>query len=351
MAAVTGASLLPGQAVGTVIGGRWHIANLISIGGTAAVYEARDTAVSHDARVAIKISRDAARPAGGKQFRQLVYEEGVRMASSEFAELRIAPKVIDRSLNYTSTSTTYYAMDLMSEDMFMRFVACGKLSPTQQAAVVRCVAEVIRHLQAANGLGILHRDVKPENVCFGRGAEKDRVYLIDWGFSDAEKDCMSSTTMVGTNGYVSRWLDRGDPGCHLMDDLTSAAYMLISVLRRAMPWGPANVLENAEVRSRRVGLKFLFSKDATKWMSIMFPGNLALQRALVMLLKEPRAGGGDAFVSAVLSHLDTAASTFCPPAPPVTEAIDECSYAGIVLPVALDEPESPPPPPKRSRHT
>src|SRR5690606_18251909 len=68
----------------------------------------------------------------------------------------------------------------------------GTLSPREAA---RVGLEVLGALEAAHAAGILHRDVKPDNVMLGR---HDRVVLTDFGIAQIEGE----TNLTDTGGFV-----------------------------------------------------------------------------------------------------------------------------------------------------
>jgi serine/threonine protein kinase/tetratricopeptide (TPR) repeat protein len=175
---------------GTVLAGRYEIRTVLGTGGMGSVYRAHDREL--DRLVALKVIRPelARNPAIVDRFKQ---------------ELRLSHKVTHRNV---------VRMYDLAEDAGMRFVTMelvsgrdlrtvleerGKL-PTDEAATV--LEQICFALDAAHSQGILHRDLKPQNVMV---EENGRVVVMDFGLARTiEGDGMTqSGAMVGTMEYMS----------------------------------------------------------------------------------------------------------------------------------------------------
>ena len=177
-------------APGTVLAGRYEILTVLGTGGMGSVYRAQDREL--DRLVALKVIRPelARNPAIVDRFKQ---------------ELRLSHKVTHRNV---------VRMYDLSEDAGMRFVTMemvagrdlrtvleerGKL-PTDEAASI--LEQICFALEAAHNEGILHRDLKPQNVMV---EEHGRVVVMDFGLARTiEGDGMTqSGALVGTMEYMS----------------------------------------------------------------------------------------------------------------------------------------------------
>ncbi|MHB8817043.1 MAG: serine/threonine-protein kinase, partial [Steroidobacteraceae bacterium] len=177
-------------APGTVLAGRYEILSVLGTGGMGSVYRAQDREL--DRLVALKVIRPelARNPAIVDRFKQ---------------ELRLSHKVTHRNV---------VRMYDLSEDAGMRFVTMemvagrdlrtvlderGKL-PTDEAASI--LEQICFALEAAHNEGILHRDLKPQNVMV---EEHGRVVVMDFGLARTiEGDGMTqSGALVGTMEYMS----------------------------------------------------------------------------------------------------------------------------------------------------
>ena len=182
----------PELSPGTVLANRYEILNVLGTGGMGSVYKAQDLEL--DRLVALKVIRpDLARNPGiVDRFKQ---------------ELRLSHKVTHRNV---------VRLYDLSEGAGMRFVTMelvvgrdlrnileerGKL-PADEA--VEIFQQICQALEAAHGVGILHRDLKPQNVMQEDGG---RVVVMDFGLArmiDSGDGGMTQTgALVGTLDYMS----------------------------------------------------------------------------------------------------------------------------------------------------
>ena len=121
-------------------------------------------------------------------------------------------------------------------------------------AVDRCLRiarQVASALGAAHGKGIVHRDVKPENVFLLRRGEQDFVKVVDFGVSKAVKsrddgaDLMRLTRtgmVLGTPLYMSPEQARGGEDVDARADIWAMGVMLYECLTGEVPFRANNYL-------------------------------------------------------------------------------------------------------------
>lgn len=113
--------------------------------------------------------------------------------------------------------------------------------PLNYVETLNWLAQLASALKFAHQHGIIHRDVKPENVmCRRRGS----VCLTDFGLAK-EQDCANLTasgSILGTPGYLPPELLRGQPPSALGDQY-SFGCMAFEMLTRHMPYQGTNMME------------------------------------------------------------------------------------------------------------
>lgn len=117
-------------------------------------------------------------------------------------------------------------------------------SPLPVPRVIAIVLEVLEALSAAHASGVVHRDMKPENIFLvERGGNKDFVKVLDFGISmiseqaDAAKGRMTQTGMaMGTPNYMSPEQARGSRDVDHRTDLYSVGVILFQALTNSLPF-------------------------------------------------------------------------------------------------------------------
>ncbi|HUQ80348.1 MAG TPA: serine/threonine-protein kinase, partial [Gemmatimonadaceae bacterium] len=177
-------------ATGAVFAGRYEIGRELGRGGVSVVYAARDRQVGQD--VALKLLVPS--PATANQARE-------RMRREVHAVRRLAHPNIVAVYDFVEDGP-YGAviMELVHGDDLERRLKRG--GPLDADATARLGTEVAAALAAAHKHGILHRDVKPQNILL----EQDgRARLTDFGSArmDGETTITRTGAIVGTLAYMA----------------------------------------------------------------------------------------------------------------------------------------------------
>ncbi len=168
--------------IGTVIKGKWQVDARIGAGGMATVYSATHR---NGSRVAIKMLHP-----------QLAHEPTVR---SRFLREAYAANAVDHPAvcsvlddGETEDGGVFLVLELLEgETMEARRLRLGGKLPIEEALDI--AEEALDALAAAHEKGIIHRDVKPENVFV---TNEGRIKLLDFGLARM-KDMQSEATAAG----------------------------------------------------------------------------------------------------------------------------------------------------------
>jgi serine/threonine protein kinase len=102
------------------------------------------------------------------------------------------------SIGETADGTPFFAMPLCEGITLKTRLASGPLRP---AEAIEIATQVARGLQAAHDAGIVHRDVKPDNLVI---RSDGMVKILDFGVAKLDAAVtMTSATVVGTLGYMA----------------------------------------------------------------------------------------------------------------------------------------------------
>ncbi|GAB11342.1 putative serine/threonine protein kinase, partial [Gordonia araii NBRC 100433] len=171
-----------GDRTGTTFG-RYEVGELLGRGGMGEVYRAVDT--EKDRTVALKLL--PAVLAGDD-----TYAERFRRESRTVARLG-EPHIIPIHDFGEIDGTLFLDMRLVEgADLRAAIRGSGKLAPARVVAVVEQVAAA---LDAAHDAGLVHRDVKPENILL---TPNDFAYLVDFGIARAADGAEPHLTQLGT---------------------------------------------------------------------------------------------------------------------------------------------------------
>jgi DNA-binding response OmpR family regulator len=174
-------SLPPGGAQeikpGSVLEGRYRLDEMIGAGSNGAVYRA--THLNLDRRVAVKILHTGL--GDDEVALERLQQEGISACRVDHPN---AVAVLD--FNASPSGLVFLVMELLhghslSEEIRRR----GRLSPERTAEIVLPICDV---LAEAHAVGILHRDVKPQNTFLHQSRRGEIVKVLDFGLAKLLED-------------------------------------------------------------------------------------------------------------------------------------------------------------------
>ncbi len=233
------APALPGSGVDPFIGAvlqNYQITEFLGRGGMGSVYRARHTLLEREAAIKVLAPQWATNPQAAERF--------IREANTA-ASLK-HPHVVE-VYDVGRAGTAYYmAMELVdgvSVGGLLRDQ--GPLALPNAVAVTKAMALA---LGAAHDKGLIHRDVKPENILIPKGGGRPK--LTDFGLAraveTADGDGLTAQGVVlGTPGYMApeQCDDSGGGGVDARSDLYALGATLFAMLTGRPPFREASSLQ------------------------------------------------------------------------------------------------------------
>ncbi|MBX7453159.1 protein kinase [Mycolicibacterium sp. 3033] len=226
-----------GGLTGTVLDGRYRVGPLIATGGMSAVYRGVDERL--DRPVALKVMDS--RYAGDEQFLTRFQREARAVARLKDPGL---VAVYDQGGGTRGGEPPYLAMELVDGGTLRELLReRGPMPPHAVTAVLR---PVLSGLAAAHRAGLVHRDVKPENVLISDDGE---VKIADFGLVRALAEAKITTTSVilGTAAYLApEQVAAGDTDAR--GDVYAVGVLVFEMLTGSTPFTGDNPLAVAYQR-------------------------------------------------------------------------------------------------------
>ena len=282
--------LLPDDAaMPAIIADRYVIRDILGRGGMATVYRASDPKTGRD--VAVKILHEHLAPTLGRG--RFVRE--VRIVAN-LAHPRIVP-LFDAG---ESGELLYYVMPVITGGSLRQRLAAH--APLDSADCVRILRDVATALAFAHAQGIVHRDIKPDNVLFDA---EDRAMVSDFGvaraWSTATATPQSSSAThtaagfgLGTPAYMSPEQATGDAEVDHRADIYSFGAMAYEMCSGRTPFDgrPAHQMLAAHVHETPTPLTSLS------------PGVTPALAALIMRCLEKSVEARPATAAALIAELE-----------------------------------------------
>jgi serine/threonine-protein kinase len=216
--------------------GRYRLHRRIGAGGSGEVWLAHDEQLRRD--VALKILRP---DAGTHPI--LVQRFGREIVATAELTHPNTIRIFDHGV--TEDGLWYYAMELLSGEDLERLVAREGPLPPRRA--VHIVGQAARALAEAHARGIVHRDVKPQNVFVtSLGGERDFVKLLDFGVARVHDAADAGLTAVGSVPGTPLYLSP-EAAAGVVVGPTADVYGLGGVLYWALTGGPVFTGESSQV--------------------------------------------------------------------------------------------------------
>ena len=207
--------------VGALLENRYRVLRRIAHGGTAAVFEGLDERL--DRPVALKIMH----PHFADDPRFVTRAEREAKAAARLHDPHVVA-VLDQGR--TDDGVLYLVLEFVDGPTLREVVA--REAPMDPHRALELLVPVLRGLARAHRTGLVHRDVKPENVLLTADGQ---VKVADFGLTRAVDDHTTSTTVLGTVGYAAPELV-GDGPVDQRSDVYAVGIMAYEMLTGSRPY-------------------------------------------------------------------------------------------------------------------
>jgi len=183
--------------VGRTLDDRYEVLSKLGQGGMGVVYIAEQAMIGR--KVALKVLRmEMVRDKSSVQ-RFLVEAKAI-------ASLRSAHTITLHDFGVTKEGLLYYTMELLEGTPLSDLVKKQGPMPYRRAADI--ILQTLDSLEEAHDAGIMHRDLKPDNLFVSQHRGQDHVSVLDFGIAklvgDSSMDTITKTGMIcGTPAYLS----------------------------------------------------------------------------------------------------------------------------------------------------
>lgn len=232
--------------LGSTVAGKYDVEALVGEGSMGRVYRARHAYLSR--RFALKVL-----------YADLTADPTMRMRFAQEAEAASRlhhPQVISVvDFGRTATGLLYMAMDYAEGPSLAEVVEQrGPLGDTRTLGILQQLAEGLAH---AHDQGLVHRDLKPDNVVLARQGEGETALILDFGLAISVDEQQPSPRLtarglvIGTPAYMAPEQIRQQPVDHRAD-LFALGMLTYVMLAGAPPFDGNSIATAASIASQPI---------------------------------------------------------------------------------------------------
>lgn len=216
--------------LGKRLDGRYEIQSVLGIGGMAVVYRAFDHKLHRN--VAVKVLRDDA--AMDEESRRRFHTEYQAVGMLSHQNIRAVYDVV------ASGDTEYIVMEYVDGINLKQYLK--KKGSLSWKEALYFSAQIARALEHAHERGIVHMDIKPQNIMLLRDGT---VKVADFGIAQLEGDAENDASeALGSIHYISPEQARGEP-VDARSDIYSLGVVMYEMLTGKLPFDGESVAEVA----------------------------------------------------------------------------------------------------------
>ena len=221
---------------GTVLADRYEVIDTLGVGGMGAVYKVFDRRLTRVVALKTIHPELAATPMMMKRFKQ---------------EVLLAQKITHKNVVRIfdigeDQGTTFITMDFI-EGVSLKDVIVKK-GAFPSAEAVAMIREVCRALESAHSEGVIHRDLKPQNIMIDKTGH---VVVMDFGIARSAESSGATQTgsLLGTPDYMSPEQARMEE-VDARSDIFALGLIFFELLTGKLPFAGKTVVETLFIRTK-----------------------------------------------------------------------------------------------------
>lgn len=222
--------------IGVVIDGRYRLENLIGVGGMGDVYRATHIHIDTDFAIKLLKPEFVADQTAIKRF---------RLEAKAAGRIQHPNAVRVTDFGVTPENIVYLVMELVEGQSLRKLIRSEKRLDVLRT--VNIVRQICGAVDAAHRSGVIHRDLKPDNIIIDSSQPTERVKVLDFGIAklrEAKTDAFltQAGTIIGTPQYMSPEQCQGqqlDP----RSDIYSIGILLYEMLTGSVPFDGESTLQ------------------------------------------------------------------------------------------------------------
>jgi serine/threonine-protein kinase len=261
--------------IGTILGERYRILTRIGVGGMGAVYRAEHTMMRRDLAVKVLLPE-----LGGKEEFARRFER-----EAESASRLTHPNIISvTDFGRTETGAPFLVMEFLAGESLSSVIAQGPLPKERALSIIR---QILRGLDHAHSAGVVHRDLKPDNIMLvERDGQRDVVKILDFGIAKVTQPMSGGEALTqagvifGTPEYLSPEQALGET-VDARTDVYAAGVILYEMLAGRRPF-------ESEDKVRIISMHLAHAPPRLRDVSPLNEVPVALEQAIFQSLEKSR---------------------------------------------------------------